>query len=526
MSEKQKILLAGDVEGRFATLFAKVDQINKKAGPFEFLLCVGNFFGVNNIELEPYKNGIKNIPVPTLIIGPNRVDDIENYPVLDGAEICQNLTYLGKRGLYSAGSGLKIAYISGVEAVQESLSNDSINFSENDVISVRNSCLKGQPSFRGIDILLTSQWSQNVTKFDSNDPKFNFKGSRLISWLAAQVKPRYHVCGLEGIHYERPPYRNESKGGDSIEIASRFIALARVGNSQKLKWLYALNLTPVDRTRLMDLATKTTDETPSPYPAADLNSDPSSTDRKDTGKQFFYDMQLVNEGKRRSNQSDKYQKKPRKPDFDETKCWFCLSSPSVEKHLVISVGTEVYVALAKGGLVYDHLLILPISHHQSFSIVPESVEKEIELYKKAIGRYYKSSGRVPVFFERNYKSSHCQLQAVPVDEETASELYGVFQDVADDNGIELSQIPEHSQLRQIAPPGATYFYAQLPNGVMLYTRISKDFPLQFGREVLANDKILNLMHKVDWKDCQISKEEETDLAKTIRKKFEPYDIDT
>lgn len=43
-------------------------------------------------------------------------------------------------------------------------------------------------------------------------------------------------------------------------------------------------------------------------------------------------------------------------------CWFCLSSPQVEKHLVVSVGTQVYLALAKGGLTSDHCLILPIEH--------------------------------------------------------------------------------------------------------------------------------------------------------------------
>lgn len=43
-------------------------------------------------------------------------------------------------------------------------------------------------------------------------------------------------------------------------------------------------------------------------------------------------------------------KKPRKSkiDFDISKCWFCLSSPSVEKHLIIAVGDFTYLALAKG----------------------------------------------------------------------------------------------------------------------------------------------------------------------------------
>ena len=46
-------------------------------------------------------------------------------------------------------------------------------------------------------------------------------------------------------------------------------------------------------------------------------------------------------------------------------CWFCLASPEVEKHLVVSVGNHAYLALAKGGLVPQHLLILPIAHYQS-----------------------------------------------------------------------------------------------------------------------------------------------------------------
>lgn len=205
MSEKQKVLICGDVEGHFKFLFNKVEAINKKSGPFDFLLCVGNFFGENNIELEIYKNGAKNIPVPTYIIGANREIDLENYPDEDGCEICQNLTYLGKRGVYTASSGLKIAYVTGTES--NSSEAKSTCFNENDVISIKNSCLRGQPSFRGIDILLTSPWPLGITNLDPNKPNFIYQGSKLIAWLAVQVKPRYHVSALEGIHYERPPYR-------------------------------------------------------------------------------------------------------------------------------------------------------------------------------------------------------------------------------------------------------------------------------------------------------------------------------
>lgn len=98
--------------------------------------------------------------------------------------------------------------------------------------------------------------------------------------------------------------------------------------------------------------------------------------------------------------------------------------------------------------------------------------------------------------------------------------------MAEEYKIELIELPQHSQLQQIASPGTTYFYVELPNGDKLYCRIKKDFPLSFGREVLASDPILNLNERADWKDCQISEEEETELAKKIRRKFEPYDIET
>lgn len=50
-------LVCGDVKGNFKTLFNKLDNINSKSGPFEFLLCVGDFFGSDNGKLEAYKNG-------------------------------------------------------------------------------------------------------------------------------------------------------------------------------------------------------------------------------------------------------------------------------------------------------------------------------------------------------------------------------------------------------------------------------------------------------------------------------------
>ncbi|XP_015190727.1 PREDICTED: CWF19-like protein 1 [Polistes dominula] len=516
MTDKQKIIFCGDVKGHFKFLFTKIENINKKNGPFEFLLCVGDFFGENNIQLEPYKNGMKNIVVPTYIIGPNREKDLKYYPDIDGYEICQNLTYLGRRGLYVATSGLKIAYISGIESNKTECKE--VCFQKNDVVSVKNACLKGQPSYRGVDILLSSPWPKGITDLDPNKPDFKFHGSELVAWLAAQIKPRYHISALENIHYERPPYRNHSLDESGIEIATRFIALGPVGNNEKKKWLYALNLTPIDRIRLSELVMKTTDETSSPYLKHLLQDE--LTETKTT--QFFYDMK--SKSNKRTKNSD-YSYKKLKTEFDQAKCWFCLSSPEVSKHLVISVGTEVYVALARGGLVEDHMLISPITHHQSLSVLPINILKEMELYKNAIKTYFANTNRVPVFFERNYKTSHCQLQAVPIHENQASVIKEMFEEIAESYNFKIEELPLHTDLQQIAKAGVLYFYVELPDGRLLYYRIKKNFPLNFGREVLACDRILDVNHRSDWRDCQMNKDEETELAIRIRTQFKPYDVD-
>lgn len=41
---------------------------------------------------------------------------------------------------------------------------------------------------------------------------------------------------------------------------------------------------------------------------------------------------------------------------------------------------QCYVALAKGGLIPEHVLIAPIGHHQSTVTAPDDVVEEIEQY--------------------------------------------------------------------------------------------------------------------------------------------------
>ena len=68
------------------------------------------------------------------------------------------------------------------------------------------------------------------------------------------------------------------------------------------------------------------------------------------------------------------------------------------------------MAYAKGAINRDHLLIIPIDHVQSTIHADEKLMKDIEKYKMALAKYFKSRNKCVLFYERNFKTKHMQIQ--------------------------------------------------------------------------------------------------------------------
>ncbi|XP_076356766.1 CWF19-like protein 1 [Tachypleus tridentatus] len=454
-----KILVSGDVEGKFSQLFSRVSAVNKKNGPFEMLLCVGNFFGEDNTQWDEYMNGTKKAPITTYVLGPAKSEHETLFPAQDGCELCHNITYLGKKGILTGSSGLKVAYLSGTESSGKQELQKTCEFNEQDVESVHGPVSKG--SENGVDILLTSEWPKGITNYAGSPKGLDVKdvGSELVSQLAFYVRPRYHFAGLHGIYYERLPYRNHKVLAELARHPTRFISLANVGNVQKDKWLYAFSITPMSAMDKINLVKQPLDVTECPFK---FSKEDLSTSEKPT-QQFFYDLKTETGGQKRhrgERNEDQKTKKPRQTFQPQGPCWFCLSSSEVEKHLVVSVGDHNYLALAK------------------------------RIVQICIPNYH--------ITESSFK---CEEK---------------LQRVRKCSGDQLSL--------QIVSPGMPYFYVELENGEKLFNRIKKDFPLQFGREVLACESLLNMPQRIEWKACSVSKEKETHMAEEFRKDFEEFDF--
>ncbi|OWA51988.1 CWF19-like protein 1 [Hypsibius exemplaris] len=499
-----KVLVVGDVEGRFKLFCSKVAGLHQKNGPFEMVLCVGNFFGDNISEWSDLEKCTLEIPLPTYILGPTFPEHARFFRNRNGEDLVPNLTYLGRRGIFTFSSGLK-------------------------------SCLPQRTGMRrsGCQHRLDVQpegLAQGIEKHGNETAADTTKsGSPLIAQLAGTIKPRYHFAGLLDLFYERTPYRNHQILAETTTHVSRFIGLAAVGNANKQRFLYAFNVIPMSKIPFHELRKQPDSCTQCPYERKPISTKADKVEDI-MANQYFYDTisdpRDVN--KRKGNFQDRgakrHEQNQQRPE-DVGKCWFCLSSPDAEKHLVVSVGLHTYIALAKGGLTADHVLILPITHLRSYPELDDEAATELEKYKASLIKFFADQNKSTVFFERNFKSKHMQLQVVPVPKTEPDRIKQLFLHRAEEGQLKLTEIPSRSDIRQIIKAGQTFFYVELDNGEKMFYKIDqKGFPLQFGRDVLAEKELLNMPDRIDWRECQNSRMEETEMANTFKAAFKPYDF--
>ncbi|KAI6237279.1 hypothetical protein M3Y95_00248400 [Aphelenchoides besseyi] len=527
-----KCLVVGDVNGKFSLLSKKVELINSKNGPFDLLLCVGEFFGPSDEDNKKLLNGEFELTVPAYILGPCCPSTAVYYPE-DGAQLTPSLTYLGQKGILYTADGLTIGYCSGVDGKTSS----SFQFAEDDIDDMLLP-IRTQSGFLGVDILLTSLWPSDVAKHSINQPTVEQSGSKSISRLAAGLKPRYHFAG-SGSHFERSPYRNHRVLLEAAQHVSRFIGLGSVGNTNKEKWIYAFTIKPMrklDRTELTKQPGNTTE-----FPYMDLlqeyvqNQMRKQQSEQTNSSQFFFDPAHYSEDENGDEEEGGGRKRrrgaergpPTKRKFEPTpaeQCWFCLSNVTAERHLVVSVGTTCYMCLPKGGLSNLHVMVLSIGHVQSLVSAETPVREEVAKYRDAFTLMCDKMDHVVCCWERNYKTSHLNFEMIGIPRENAKALRSALMQASDLYRLEFCFLKENENVWDLATEGNPYFYCELPDGSRLFTRSMSGFPLHFAREIVAGESILNCPDKTNWKSCVLSKDKETQIADKVKEQFKAFDF--
>lgn len=475
----------------------------QKCGPFDFLLCVGSFFSQKDDAYEKYIKGCYEIPLPIYILGPNSAEEREFYPenLNEVSDINPNIVYLGKVGRYINAKGLRIGFLSGKEAKKgEEL--DNFTHSKND-FNAFTKLISNQEDV--VDVLITSCWPTGINKlqgetFEPANP------SNVVGDLVGRLKPWYHFSGLENKYFEPKPYLNKTTTGDICSI-TRFIGLGSVGSKEKS--LYALNI-EIPRTL-----------TPAERTCTSLQLSPFAKDVLQFPGYSRYQLSDQNPPKRKGNHKKPGEafKKKKQEFVAENSCWFCLTSHKFEKHLVVTMKSRTYVALSRGGIVLNHLNIMPIDHFGSLNLTPDSVYEEVEQFKSLIKKVFNKLGSEVVFYERNYRSFHAQLHCVPIDSDVASRIKEVFEERIAGLKLPYKYVTVGKHIKDVVQSDKSYFYIQFPSGEEIIVFIEDNFPLNFDRTVLCEESLLNRPHRINWVSCALPDNEEATIVNELKIHF-------
>jgi len=288
-----KILLCGDVHGKLHALYKRFDAVNKAAGPFAALFCVGAFLPPLDGQpgdLPAFLSGDAAAPVPTYFL--DALPGGRGLGLLDlGADrqLAPNLFFLCGGGVADI-AGLRVAFLGGhfdalafadAGAAAAAASLQLGEFRASDLAEALKALEPptGEPP-QPVDLLLTASWPRGAANACSPAVlqaaaaaagcaaeallAASNAGAPCLAQLAAAASPRYHAAGGAGLFFLRPPFRNEAKPG--APGVTRFVGLAPLGSQPGgNKWLHALQMTPARQMSSSLLSASAPDATASPY---------------------------------------------------------------------------------------------------------------------------------------------------------------------------------------------------------------------------------------------------------------------
>ena len=452
----------------------------------------------------------------------------------DDGSLCPNLYFLGKRTTTKTSEGVRIVALGG--ALDANIATADTDkeaakylpfYTEQDA-----KVLKGA---KHADILLTSQWpadirtgSKVVLPEDNEDPT----SQTCIAELCDALRPRYHFSTSANAFYEREPFFHARKEGEDEESgyhSTRFLSLASYGNVYKQKWIYAFSIDP----STPPTSSIPTGTTASPFTFL------TQQKRKPLPSQ---EARYNHDGGDRYERPRKRHKRDRAPPPTQGECYFCLSNPNLPTHLITSIGSEAYLTTAKGPLPTSstypslpfpsHILIIPMSHSPTLSLIPdtdakEATRTEMTKYRRAIQDMISSvsKGELGALTWEISRASgfhtHWQLLPLPQPLISKSLVEAAFR-------VE-GQSKSHPPLEKGEPDESVDYFrlwiwdSEKKEEKGLWFALDAGFrDLQFARRAVA--KLLGLEGRVMWQDCgQTAMEEERD-AEAFKEAFKAFDF--
>ncbi|XP_061538456.1 CWF19-like protein 2 isoform X2 [Phycodurus eques] len=178
------------------------------------------------------------------------------------------------------------------------------------------------------------------------------------------------------------------------------------------------------------------------------------------------------------------------------KCRHCFSSQELQKHLIVAIGSKVYLSLPAGvSMTEGHCLICPLQHHCSATTLDEDVWSEIQLFRRSLVRMFESQELDCVFMETHMnprRRQHMVLECIPLPRELGDMAPIYFKKAimeCDEEWAMNKKVVDLSSkdIRKAVPRGLPYFAVDfgLQGGFAHVIENEQKFPHYFGKEVVG-----------------------------------------
>ncbi|XP_057695710.1 CWF19-like protein 2 [Corythoichthys intestinalis] len=178
------------------------------------------------------------------------------------------------------------------------------------------------------------------------------------------------------------------------------------------------------------------------------------------------------------------------------KCRHCFSSQELQKHLIVAIGSKVYLSLPAGvSMTEGHCLICPLQHHCSATTLDEDVWSEIQLFRRSLVRMFESQELDCVFMEMHLnprRRQHMVLECIPLPRELGDMAPIYFKKAimeCDEEWAMNKKVVDLSSkdIRKAVPRGLPYFAVDfgLQGGFAHVIENEQKFPHYFGKEVVG-----------------------------------------
>ncbi|KAG8452957.1 hypothetical protein GDO86_004675 [Hymenochirus boettgeri] len=215
------------------------------------------------------------------------------------------------------------------------------------------------------------------------------------------------------------------------------------------------------------------------------------------------------------------------------KCPFCFDNAELPKHLIVAIGTKVYLCLPnRVSLTEGHCLIVPLQHHTATTLLDEDIYNEIQVFRKALVKMFEARGLDCVFLESNIyakKRFHLVYECIPLPKEIGdmAPLYfkkGILECEEEwsmnKKLIDLST----KDIRRSVPKGLPYFSVDfgLQGGYAHVIEDEHKFPAYFGKEIIGG--MMDLEPRIWRKGIRENFEDQRKKVLQFAEWWKPFDI--